>query len=194
MSGKDDLPTLPFKSVAAWEKWLAKQPATSSGVWVKFAKSGNDTACVGKKSAIESALCYGWIDGQLGSLDEDWFLTRFTPRKPRSKWSEINRKAALRLIKEGRMQPQGLAEIERAKKDGRWDAAYAPASTIEVPPDLAKALKANPKAAAFFKTLDSTNRYAVLYRIHDAKKAETRAARITKFVAMLARGEKIHEK
>lgn len=194
MSERDDLPTLPFKSVATWEKWLAKQPATSSGVWVKFAKSGNETPCVGKKNAIESALCYGWIDGQLGSLDEDWFLTRFTPRKPRSKWSEINRKAALRLIKEGRMQPQGLAEIERAKKDGRWDAAYAPASTIEVPPDLAKALKANPKAAAFFKTLDSTNRYAVLYRIHDAKKAETRAARITKFVAMLARGERIHEK
>jgi uncharacterized protein YdeI (YjbR/CyaY-like superfamily) len=161
---------------------------------VKFAKSGNETPCVGKKNAIESALCYGWIDGQLGSLDDDWFLTRFTPRKARSKWSEINRKAALRLIKEGRMKPQGLAEIERAKKDGRWDAAYAPASTIEVPPDLAKALKANPKAATFFKTLDSTNRYAVLYRIHDAKKPETRAARIEKLVAMLARGEKIHEK
>lgn len=190
----NDLPILPFKSLRAWETWLAKQKPDSPGVWVKFAKKGNATPSLTKQEAIEGALCFGWIDGQLGSFDDDWFITRFTPRTARSKWSEINTKTAARLIKEERMQPGGHAEIARAKADGRWDAAYAPASTIEIPPDLAAAFRANPKAAAFFKTLDSPNRYAVLYRIHDAKKPETRAARIKKFVDMLARGEKIHEK
>jgi uncharacterized protein YdeI (YjbR/CyaY-like superfamily) len=194
MKKPDNLPVLPFKSVRAWEVWLAKQKPSSNGVWVKFAKKNNATPSVSKPEAIESALCFGWIDGQLGSFDDDWFVTRFTPRTPRSKWSEINRKTAMRLIKEGRMRPSGLAEVERAKADGRWDAAYGSASTIKVPSDLTAAFRANPKAAAFFTTLDSTNRYAVLYRIHDAKKPETRAARIEKFVAMLARGEKIHEK
>ena len=194
MKRPDDLPTLPFKSARAWENWLAKQPADSKGVWVKFAKKGNATPSVTKQEAIEGALCFGWIDGQLGSFDDDWFVIRFTPRKSRSKWSEINTKTATRLIKEERVRPAGHAEIERAKADGRWSAAYAPASTIKIPPDLAAAFRANPKAATFFKTLDSTNRYAVLYRIHDAKKPETRAARIKKFVDMLARGEKIHEK
>lgn len=188
----DDLPILPFKSSQAWEAWLARQKTGSSGVWVKFAKKGNATPSVSKQEAIESALCFGWIDGQLGSFDEDWFVIRFTPRSSRSKWSEINRKTAMRLIKEERMRPGGLAEVERAKADGRWEAAYASQSTIKVPPDLTAAFRANPKAAAFFKTLDSANRYAVLYRIHDAKKPETRAARIEKFVTMLARGEKIH--
>lgn len=192
MKKPDDLPILPFKSSHAWEAWLARQKAGSRGVWVKFAKKGNATPSVSKQEAIESALCFGWIDGQLGSFDEDWFVIRFTPRSSRSKWSEINRKTATRLIKEERMRPGGHAQVERAKADGRWDAAYAPASTIKVPPDLTAAFRANPKAAAFFKTLDSTNRYAVLYRIHDAKKPETRAARIEKFVTMLARGEKIH--
>jgi len=193
MKKPSDLPVLPFKSARAWETWLAKQPPGAAGVWVKFAKKGNATPSVSKQEAIEGALCFGWIDGQLGSFDDAWFVIRFTPRTSRSKWSEINTKTAMRLIQEKRMQPAGLAEIERAKTDGRWDAAYAPASTIEVPPDLAAALRANRKAAAFFKTLDSTNRYAVLYRIHDARKPETRAARIKKFVDMLARGEKIHQ-
>lgn len=189
-----ELPILPFKSGRAWEAWLAKQTPDCAGVWVKFAKKGNPTPCVGKQLAIEGALCFGWIDGQLGRFDDAWFVIRFTPRKSRSKWSEINRETAIRLIKEGRMQPSGLAQVARAEADGRWDAAYAPQSTIEIPPDLAVAFRANPKAAAFFKTLDSANRYAVLYRIHDAKKPETRAARIEKFVTMLSRGEKIHEK
>lgn len=190
----DELPILPFKSASAWEAWLAKQKPDCAGVWVKFAKKGNATPSVSKAEAIEGALCFGWIDGQLGGFDADWFVIRFTPRKARSKWSEINRTTALRLMKEKRMRPAGLEQIERAKADGRWDAAYAPQSTIEVPPDLDAALEANKKAAAFFKTLNSVNRYAVLYRIHDAKKPETRAARIKKFVEMLARGEKIHDK
>ena len=191
---KSELPVLSFKSTKAWEAWLAKQPSGSGGVWVKFAKKNAGVPCVTKAAAIEGALCFGWIDGQLAPFDAAWFLTRFTPRTSRSKWSEINRAAALRLIDEGRMRPQGLLEIERAKADGRWAVAYASQRTIEVPPDLARALKAQPKANAFFATLDRVNRYAVLYRIHDAKKPETRASRIAKFVDMLSRGERIHSK
>ena len=183
-----------FKSAKAWEAWLAKQPSDSSGVWLKFAKKSAGVASVTKAEAIAGALCFGWIDGQLAPFDAHWFLTRFTPRKARSKWSEINRATALRMIEEGRMRPHGHAEIERAKADGRWAAAYAGQRTIEVPPDLARALRARPKAKAFFETLESVNRYAVLYRIHDAKKPETRASRIAKFVDMLSRGERIHSK
>ena len=142
--------------------------------------------------AVEGALAWGWIDGQKGKLDEAWWVQRFTPRGPKSIWSKVNREKAAALIEASRMNPPGLAEVERAKRDGRWESAYDSQSRATVPPDLAKALAANPRAARLFETLESYNRYAVLFRIHTAKKPETRAARIEKFVAMLARHEKLH--
>lgn len=191
---KSDLPTLRFPSQRAWEKWLAAQAADAPGVWIMLAKKGCAAPSVVKAEAIESALIHGWIDGQIKPHDQDWFLTRFTPRKAKSRWSKINRSAAERLIAEGRMKPAGLKEVERAKADGRWDAAYAGQATATVPKDLQRALNASPKAKAFFKTLNSVNRYAIIYRVGAAKKPETRAARIGKFIAMLERGERIHEK
>jgi len=181
-----------FKSQQAWEAWLTSQPAHSKGLWLKLAKKSSGLASVSKPEAIDTALCHGWIDGQLDSFDDDYWLMRFTPRQSTSKWSEKNRDRALQLVELRRMQPAGLKEIERAKKDGRWSAAYAPQSTAQVPDDLRSALAKNKKAKSFFETLDSTNRYAILYRIHDAKKAETRAARIEKYVAMLIEGKTIH--
>lgn len=188
------LPILAFADAAAWEAWLAAQPRDSSGIWLKFAKAGAGVPSVSKAEAIDGALCHGWIDGQLYPCDEHWWLTRFTPRKPRSKWSEKNRVRAGELIAAGRMTAAGHAEIEAAKADGRWDAAYASQGSIAVPDDLAVALEAEPSARAFFDSLESTNRYAILYRIHEAKKPETRAARIAKFTGMCARGERVHPK
>ena len=189
---KADLPILAFASAAKWEAWLAKQPPTSKGLWLKIAKKSSGIPSVSRPEAVEGALCHGWIDGQLETFDADCWLIRFTPRKSRSKWSENNRSKALALIAEGRMCPAGLAEVERAKADGRWDVAYAPQSRAAVPDDLQRALDGAPKAQHLFDRLDSTNRYAVLYRIHNAKKPETRARRIETFVAMLARGETIY--
>lgn len=191
---KTNLPIVHFPSQRAWAKWLAAQPANAAGVWLKLPKKGATTPSVTKPEAIEAALAHGWIDGQIGALDEHWFLTRFTPRTARSKWSKINRATAERLIREKRMQPAGLREVERAKADGRWKAAYASQRTATVPKDLQIALNANAQAKAFFAKLDRANRYAILYRVEDAKRPETRAARIAKFIAMLARGERIHEK
>ena len=159
---------------------------------MKLAKKSSGIASVSKPEAVDIALCHGWIDGQLDSFDDQYSLVRFTPRRQTSKWSERNRTRALQLIKSGRMLPAGAKEIERAQKDGRWDAAYAPQSTAEVPDDLRAALAKNKKAAKFFQTLNGANHYAILYRVHNAKKPETRAARIEKFVAMLAAGETIH--
>jgi uncharacterized protein YdeI (YjbR/CyaY-like superfamily) len=187
----DDLPVLPFPSQAEWEEWL-EHHAESLGVWLKIAKKASGIETVTHAEALEVALCFGWIDGQRGRLDDEWFLQRFTPRRARSRWSQINRDKAELLITDGRMRAAGLREVERAKQDGRWEAAYAGQSTIEVPDDLRRALDSDPAAKRFFATLDSANRYAVLYRVHDAKRADTRAQRIEKFVAMLARGEKIH--
>jgi uncharacterized protein YdeI (YjbR/CyaY-like superfamily) len=189
---KRDLPVIAFKSQQAWDAWLASQPAHSQGLWLKLAKKSSGIASVSRPEAIDTALCHGWIDGQLDSLDDKYWLVRCTPRQPNSKWSEKNRDRALQLVELGRMRPAGLKEIERAQKDGRWNAAYAPQATAEVPDDLGAALAENKKARAFFETLDRANRFAILYRIHNAKKAETRAARIEKFVAMLAAGETIH--
>ena len=186
------LPVLAFADAAAWEAWLAAQPPGSKGVWLKLAKKGSGIASVSKAQAIDAALCHGWIDGQLQPYDDRAWLVRFTPRKPRSKWSEVNRKRAQELIAEGRMSPAGLAEIEAARSDGRWSQAYAPQRTAEVPADLQSALDAAPAARKLFGELDGANRYAILYRIHDAKKPETRAARIARFVDMLNRGETIH--
>jgi len=189
---KRDLPVVAFKSQRAWDSWLTSQPADSNGLWLKLAKKSSGIASVSKPEAIDTALCHGWIDGQLDSFDDDYWLIRFTPRQSTSKWSEKNRTRALELVKLRRMKPPGSNEIERAKKDGRWDAAYAPQSTAQVPEDLRAALARNKEAGSFFETLDSTNRYAILYRIHSAKKAETRVARIEKFVTMLIEGKTIY--
>lgn len=179
-----------FKSQAAWEDWLARHHATSNGVWIKIAKKASGIPTVTHAGALESALCYGWIDGQRNRLDDQWFLQRFTPRRSRSKWSKINRGKAEQLISEGRMQPPGMREVERARADGRWDSAYDAPSAATVPHDLQHALDENPAAASFFATLNSQNRFAILYRIQDAKRPETRARRIERFVAMLNEGTK----
>ena len=189
---KKDLPVVRFADEGAWSTWLASHHASSRGVWVKIAKKGSDSASVSYAEALEVALAWGWIDGQKSSLDEASWLQKFTPRGPKSMWSKINCEKANALVAASRMHPSGLAEVERAKRDGRWERAYDSQSRAVVPPDLAKALAANTRAARFFETLESRNRYAVLFRIHAAKKPETRAARIEKFVAMLARGEKLH--
>jgi len=186
------LPVLDFVDAEAWETWLATHGGNAAGLWLKIAKAGNAASSLTKAQAIDGALCHGWIDGQIDKYDEAWFLTRFTPRKRTSKWSENNRKRAEQLVADGRLAPAGLAEIEAAKADGRWDTAYAPASTAAEPEDLTAALDAAPAARAFFDTLTGANRYAILYRVQTAKKPETRAARIAKFVGMCARGETIH--
>jgi uncharacterized protein YdeI (YjbR/CyaY-like superfamily) len=186
------LPILAFADLAALEHWLEDQPASSPGLWIKFAKAGSGVTSVSKAEAIDAALCHGWIDGQLDKYDDTYWLTRFTPRKARSKWSQVNRTRAAELIEAGRMRPSGMAQIEAARADGRWDAAYAPASKAEVPPDLQAALDESPSAATFFATLTGANRYAILSRIGAVKKPETRARKIAGFVAMLERGETVH--
>ena len=192
MKTKAGLPIIAFDDLAAWEAWLADQPRDATGLWLKLAKAGNAESALTKAQAIDGALCHGWIDGQIDKYDDAWFLTRFTPRTAKSKWSEKNRKRVGELVADGRVSATGQAEIAAAKADGRWDAAYAPASTAAEPDDLRAALDANPKARAFFDTLTGANRYAILYRVHDAKKPETRAARIAKFVAMCAAHETLH--
>ena len=191
-SERAGLPIRAFADLAAWETWLAAEARSSPGVWLKLAKASAGAASVSKAEAIDGALCHGWIDGQLNPFDDDWWLIRFTPRKSRSKWSENNRKRAVELIADGRVTRAGLAEIDAAKADGRWEVAYAPQGSATVPDDLAAALDAQPKARAFFDTLTGANRYAILYRVHEAKKPETRASRIAKFVAMCAHGETVH--
>ena len=192
MTSKTDLPIVSFASREEWREWLAAEHATSSGVWLKLAKAGSASASVSYAEALDVALCHGWIDGQKRGFDGDHWLQRFTPRKPRSRWSRINRDKATALIERGEMLPAGLREVEAAKADGRWEAAYEGQRTATVPADLQHELDANPAAAEFFATLDGANRYAVLYRVQDAKKPETRARRIEKYVAMLAAGEKLH--
>ena len=188
MAAPDDLPVLPFPSQDAWAAWLDENHAAADGVWMKFAKKASGIETVVYAEALDVALRYGWIDGQVRRFDDDYYLQRFTPRRARSKWSKINRAKAEELIARGEMRPAGLAEVERAKADGRWDAAYDPPSKIEVPDDLQRALEASPKAAEHFARLPKTNRYAILYRVHDAKRPETRARRIDEFVKMLAEG------
>jgi uncharacterized protein YdeI (YjbR/CyaY-like superfamily) len=188
----DSLPVLAFESAGAWEDWLAAHHAGSPGVWLKLAKKGSGVASVSYSDALDVALCYGWIDGQKGRFDASHWLQRFSPRKPASRWSRINTQRAEALIEAGRMRPPGLREVERAKADGRWESAYHSQSTAAVPADLATALAASERAAAFFATLDSANRYAILYRIAEAKRPQTRAKRIAAFVTMLAEHKKIH--
>lgn len=194
MHGKssDALPTLAFPDQRAWSKWLKENHFVSPGLWLLLARKDSKTASVTYAEALEMALCYGWIDGQKRSHSSEAWLQKFTPRGKKSIWSRINREKALALIESGKMQAAGRAEIERAKQDGRWEQAYDSPSGSKVPPDLQAALDKNSKAKAFFATLESRNRYAVLWRVQTAKKAETRAKRIAQFVDMLARREKIH--
>jgi uncharacterized protein YdeI (YjbR/CyaY-like superfamily) len=181
-----------FADAEEWSTWLASRHQSSLGVWLKIAKKASNTTSITYAEAVEVALAWGWIDGQKGKLDEKWWLQRFTPRGSRSIWSKINREKALALIAAGKMMPSGLAEVERAKQDGRWERAYESQSRASVPEDLEAALAKNPRAQKFFATLDSRNRYAVLFRVQHAKRAETRARRIAEFVDMLAKGEKLH--
>ena len=188
----DELPVLAFESAADFERWLREHHDASPGLWVKIAKKGSGLASVTYAEAVEAALCFGWIDGQMRSLGETFFVQRFTPRAKRSMWSKRNREKVAELIAAGRMQPAGLREIERAKEDGRWDAAYDAPSTSTVPEDLQRELDRNAEAAAFFAKLDGRNRYAILHRIQTATKPETRSRRIERLVAMLAAGEKLY--
>jgi uncharacterized protein YdeI (YjbR/CyaY-like superfamily) len=181
-----DLPILELPDRDAWEQWLDANHESSGGVWLKIAKKGSDATTVTYPEALEEAIRHGWIDGQKGAHDDSFWLQRFAPRGPRSKWSQVNRRKATKLIEQGRMKPAGIAQVEAAKRDGRWDAAYAPQSTVTVPDDFQEALDANPAAKELFATLKSAERYSFLYRIHDAKRPETRARRIHEYVAMLA--------
>ena len=191
-TAKHDLPVVSFASREAWEAWLAEHHASARGVWMKIAKKGSGIETVSYGDAVEVSLCYGWIDGQKDKLDDRYWLQRFGPRARKSKWSRINSRKATELIERGEMKPAGLREVERAKADGRWDVAYEPPSTATVPDDLRRALGRNEKAREFFSSLDRRNRYAILYRIQDAKKPETRARRIEQFVAMLEEGKKLY--
>jgi uncharacterized protein YdeI (YjbR/CyaY-like superfamily) len=188
----DPLPVMTFESTDAWDAWLADHHDGSPGLWLKIAKKGAAGRTISYSDALDVALCHGWIDGQKGRHDDEYWLQRFTPRKPGSNWSKINTERAAALIESGRMRPAGLHEVERAQVDGRWEQAYESQSRVTVPEDLARALAANERARAFFATLDSANRYAILYRIGTAKKPETRAKRIDTFVAMLSEHKKIH--
>ncbi|MEA3001179.1 MAG: hypothetical protein QOK17_3012 [Sphingomonadales bacterium] len=183
------LPLLRFEDAAAMEAWLERHGAGSAGFWLRLFRKGSGIASVAKAEAVDAALCFGWIDGLMNPYDETSWLIRFTKRRPRSKWSVINRERAEALIAEGRMRPAGLAEVAAAKADGRWADAYPSHSRAEPPPDLQAALDASPKAAAFFATLKGANRYGLIYRVLDAKRPETRAKRIAGFVEMLERGE-----
>lgn len=193
MSDKQERAVLSPVSPRAWESWLTKHHATSSEVWLKIVKKSSEMKGLSYEEALDAALCFGWIDAQKDSFDGDYWLQRFTPRTPRSKWSKTNVERAVRLTQQGRMRTAGLNQINKAKADGRWDAAYEPQRAASVPDDLRLALDKNRKARAFFESLDGRNRYAILYRIQDAKKPETRARRIETYVAMLNEGRKIHE-
>ncbi len=183
---------LTFSSQAEWEHWIAQNGGTSTEAWLRLSKKGAEQPTLTYEQAIESALCYGWIDGQKQAESEKYWLQRFTPRSPKGIWSKLNKNRAEALIAAGRMRQPGLREIERAKKNGRWDAAYTSASTSTVPDDLQAALDANPEAKTFFAALNSRNRYAILFRVQNARKPETRARKIEEFVSMLNRGESFY--
>ena len=187
-----DYPILSFSDKQTWAKWLEEEHDRAAGIWLKFAKKNSGISSLSYEEAVEVALCYGWIDGQMKGFDDKYWLQKFTPRRPKSIWSKINTERAERLIANGEMQPAGLKEIEAAKQDGRWQAAYASQKNMTVPQDFQSALNQNKKAKTFFEMLTGANRYAILFRIETAKKAETRARRIRQFVEMLERGEKLY--
>ncbi|MGH2516552.1 MAG: YdeI/OmpD-associated family protein [Ktedonobacterales bacterium] len=187
------LPTLSFATQEDWEAWLDEHAHDTPGLWLKIARKGAGVQSISYALALESALCYGWIDGQKAALDDQhYWLQKFTPRRPKSGWSKVNREKVEALIATGRMRAAGLRQVERAKADGRWEAAYDAQSTIQVPPDFQSELDQHAEAREFFGSLNSANRYAILYRIHTAKKPATRTARIQKFIEMLSRREKLH--
>jgi uncharacterized protein YdeI (YjbR/CyaY-like superfamily) len=188
----DDLPVLLFASAPDLEAWLEREHAHSDGVWLKLAKKGSGVESVTQAEAVEAGLCFGWIDGQVRRLDDRHYLQRFTPRRARSKWSRLNRERAEALAAAGRMRPSGIAAVEAAKADGRWEAAYEPPSTAQVPPDLERELARDRAARESFAALNANNRYAIIHRLNDAKRPETRERRLRKFVEMLRRGERIH--
>ena len=192
MKNIDNLPILSFATQQDWEAWLEEQHTDTKGIWLKIAKKDTGIPSVSYAQALESALCYGWIDGQKASVDATYWLQKFTPRGPKSSWSQVNCDKATALLAEGRMQPTGIRQVELARADGRWEAAYAPQSKITIPDDFQRELDSNQKAKEFFSTLNSVNRYAILHRIQTAKKPETRSARIQKFIEMLANNEKIY--
>jgi uncharacterized protein YdeI (YjbR/CyaY-like superfamily) len=181
-----------FKDVKAWEAWLAKNQRAADGIWMRLAKKASGIKSITYPEAVEVALCHGWIDGLKRPESATTWLQRFTPRRPRSMWSEINREKALALIESGRMTPAGLEEVERARRDGRWDAAYSSPKSATMPPDFQQELNRHPKAKAFFETLSRTNSYAIMWRIQTAKKPQTRAKRIRTYMEMLEKGEAIH--
>lgn len=189
---RDDLPVVSFSRAEDWEHWLDRNGGDAPGVWVKIAKKGAGQASISAAEAVEGALCFGWIDGRVGRYDDQWFALRFTPRRPRSRWSEVNCAAAERLIAAGRMRSAGLAEVERAKSDGRWEAAYGRRAFADIPDDLQAALDANPAALSTWDGLSATNVYSIKWHIHDAKRPETRARRIAAYVDMLAEGQTPH--
>ena len=182
-----------FATQADLEEWLSGYHGRSPGVWLAIARKGASRRTVSYPEAIEAGLCFGWIDGQKERGDDEHWLQRFTPRSSRSRWSRINRDKAEQLIATGRMRPPGLAEVERARADGRWDNAYAGARTAVIPGDLQRELDTDPIAAAAFAGLDSRNRYAIIWRLNDAKRPETRARRLADYLGMLRRGERLHE-
>lgn len=189
-----DLPILPFPTQGDWEAWLEANHVGARGIWLKLAKKGAGIPSVTYLEALDAALCYGWIDSQKAAFDDAHFLQRFTPRGPRSPWSRVNRDKATALIAGGRMRPAGQRQVEAAQADGRWEAAYESQSKIAVPDDLREEMAKNDAARQFFESLDSVNRYAILYRIATAKKPETRVARVRKYTDMLANGERIYPK
>ena len=192
VKNSDTIPIMSFETQQNWEAWLKENHTEPRGIWLKIAKKGTLTPSVSYAEALDSALCYGWIDGQKAAVDDKHWLQKFTPRTAKSIWSKINCGKAEALIAEGRMQPEGLRQVELAKVDGRWERAYESQSKITIPDDFQNELDKNPKAQDFFNTLDSANRYAFLFRIHAAKKPETRAAKIQKFVEMLHQQQKLH--
>jgi uncharacterized protein YdeI (YjbR/CyaY-like superfamily) len=192
MKNANDLPMLPFATWQDWEAWLKEHHADVKGVWLKIAKKDSRLPSVSYAEALDSALCYGWIDGQKAAFDERYWLQKFTPRGPKSMWSKINCGKVAALLAEGRLQPAGIRQVELAKADGRWDLAYDPQSRITIPEDFQSELDKNSEAYDFFQTLNSVNRYAVLRRIQIAKKPETRAALIQKYIEMLAQHQKLY--
>jgi uncharacterized protein YdeI (YjbR/CyaY-like superfamily) len=192
MKKTDTLPIISFAAQQDWEAWLREHHTASTGMWLKIAKKDTGIPSLSYAEAVESALCYGWIDGQKAWCDEQYWLQKFTPRGPKSLWSQVNCDKATALLASGRMQPAGRRQVELAKADGRWEAAYASQSKISVPDDFQRELDNNQQAQEFFMTLNSVNRYAILFRIHTAKKSETRSARITKFIEMLSNHQKLY--
>jgi uncharacterized protein YdeI (YjbR/CyaY-like superfamily) len=191
-AAKTELPIITFESPEAWENWLAENHARPNGVWLRLFKKYTGKPTISYEEALDVALCFGWIDGQGRGYDEQSHLQKFTPRRPRSVWSKLNTQRVERLIREGRMRPAGLAQVEEAKRDGRWERAYAPPSAAEIPEDFLAELNKRPNARAFFDTLNKRNTYPIAYRLHNAKKPETRKRRMGEILAMLERGEKFY--